>query len=304
VRVVEANDIRAAVKAVTRSISPNTGVRSLLEAQGLLHRLSGGWSPGALAAVDSAFPKSPTYLVGASLSLVAVASILSREDGLIRRVSSWLLVEEQGELDQDYVSAYARLMERREALRVINEHSLSLVLVDGEVMPRAGRSPLWSEVTRLSKTLAEAGVCIVGVLKRSYASSIARRLGLQISDRSLGSAALQRGEAIYTPHSLEELRKRGCVEALYKPHRGLPTAVKVEMCGCQPLRTLSWLARAAGASGLPWPVDLVDTLAKKEAAKISAIEAVFLSTLARREMQHLGYTANPQEALRRKRGAE
>lgn len=302
VRIIEANDLLSAVNSVAGSFRSVGDVRQLLLERGQLLRLDSAWAPTGLAAVDTAFPKSPVYLVGASLSLVALASIVSREDGLTRNVRTWLLFEEQGELDQDYVAAFARLVERREAIRILDTQRVELLLIDGEVVPRKGKSPLWEEVVNLSKRLiARRGHCIVGVLKRSYSSSIARRLGLQVSDRSLASMALKRGEAVYAGHGVPELQKRGCLEALYKPLRGLPTAVRVEMCGCDPLTVLSWLARAAGPSGLPWPVDLVDTLAKREASKVSTVEAMLLSKLARRELQHMAYTANPQETMRRRR---
>ncbi len=302
-RIIEADDLHQAVALIARDFKPIEGLRGILVREGLLTRLqrSRAWR-GGLAAVDSAFPKSPVYLVGATLSLVAVASVLQRPGsrGVESRTRSWLLAE-QGEIEQDFVSAYARLAERREALRLIRGEPTLTLLVDGEILPRRGRSPLWEEVLRLSLELADSGSCIAGVLKRSYSRTVGRRLGLDLSDRVLASATLRRGEAIIVEHSVRDLRARGCLEALYKPLRGIPAAVRVEFCGCEPLPFLSWLASSAGPSGLPWPIDLVDSLAKKEAARIAAVETLLLSKLARRELQHLGYTANPQESMRKRR---
>jgi hypothetical protein len=305
--VVDASNLGEAVRRIEPRGGEAAGLRRVLLEAGVVRRLdSVEWRPPSrLGAVDSAFPKSPLYLIGVSVSLVAVASVYSGEGGVQRRIRSWLLAEEQGELDQDYVSAFARLRERAEALRLLGEEGVEVLLLDGELVPRPGRVPLWGEVKSLSDRLlgyaASSGRCLAGVLKRSYSSSIASRLGLRLSDRALASMALRRGEAIIMPHGFEELARRGCVEALYKPMRGMPAAVRVEACCSRPLELLAWLASSAGPSGLPWPIDLVDSLAKQAASRITVVESLLLSRLARRELQHLGYTANPQETMRRNR---
>ena len=307
VNIIEVDDLRSTVERIELRSSPRKQLRRLLEESGLIRQLSQPSRPASFAAVDSAFPKSPLYLIGVSISLVAVASLYSNQEGLKRWVRSWLLSEELAEIDQDYVSAYARLRERIEAMRLLQEMAADTLLLDGEIVPRPGKVPLWREVERLSSQLLAQvgrGRCIAGVLKRSYSASIASRLGLNVSDRALASMALRRGEVIIAPHGAEDMRRAGCVEMLYKPRRGIPTAVRVEACCRDPLGLASWLASSAGPSGLPWPIDLVDSLAKQEVGKIYAVEALLLSKLARHELQHLGYTANPQETMRRQRGRE
>ncbi len=309
VRVIEFSDVLEAVRKLAREAPEPHGLRERVEASGLLVRLGNrGGFEGRVVAVDSAFPKSPVYLLGYALSLVAVAIVSAGEGGFSKGVKSWLLAERLGELDQDYVAGFARLKERLEA--VASARGARAVLLDGELVPRPGRSPVWREVEGASRRLldlVDAGVCVAGVLKRSYSASLASRLGFEFSDRVLASLTLQRGEAIVAEHSSRLLHARGCFEALYKPPRGLPAAVRVELC-CpggreEALGFLSWLAGETGASGLPWMIDLVDSLAKREASKASAVEALLLSSLARRGLQHLGYSANPQESMRRGRGS-
>lgn len=305
--VLEADDLGRVAGRLAAERPRVEGLRGLVESSGLLVRLRGGWRPGFLSAVDTAFPKSPVYLLGFTVSLVGLARVDVVEGAARSRTRSWVLAEPLGELDQDYVSAFARVRERMEALAALGEGA-ELVVLDGEIVPRAGRSPLWGEALRLSERLVDealsAGRVVAGVLKRSYSRSMAERLGVEgVTDRVLASLTLRRGEALLAPHSDEGLAGRGCVEALYKPLRGVPAAVRVEACCPDRGRCveLLWLlASEAGASGLPWPIDLVDSLAKREASKVSAVAALLLSRLARGEAPQLGYASNPQETMGRR----
>ena len=303
---IEVRDALDAVRVLEERLSrvDLRGVRGRLEEEGLLHRLPGGARlPGASYAVDSAFPSTPVTLLGASLALVAVAAVDSRGGRTVRR---WLLLEVFGELDGDYVTGFARLQERRLATSL---EDAELVLLDGELVPRPGRSSVWAAVgeeNRRLLALPERGTAVAGVLKRSYSRGIASRIGVPVSDRVLATAVLERGEALIAPHSREDLRSRGCVEALYKPLRGPGAAVKAEACcprdGVDCLELVDALANEAGATGFPWMLDLVDALVKREVSSMTAVEAALLSRLARRRSLHVGYAANPQERRRGRSG--
>ncbi len=303
--VVEIDDPLAAARRVADLGGGRESgeVRRLLIERGLIHRLRSGSAlepRGGVYAVDSAFPRSPSNLVGYSLSLVAVAAAewFTGE----RVVKRWLLVERFRDLDQDFVAGFARLQERNIALSL----DPWLLVLDGEILPRRGRSGLWEQARTASLSLVASvsSKCgaVAGVLKRSYSRTVSSALGLEVSDRVLATLGLERGEAIIVSHGDRVLAERGCVEAFYKPLRGLPVAVKVEACcsrcvDC--LDLLSFLASETSATGLPWAIDLVDGIVKREVALLDSVERHLLSMLARGFAAELGVKANPQEQGRR-----
>ena len=278
-------------------------VRRLLEERGLIQSLRDGAAlrpRGPIYSVDSAFPRSPSNLVGYSISMVAVAAVEWQTGRRI--VKRWLLAERFRDLDQDFVAGFARLQERNIALSL----DPWLLVLDGEILPRRGRSSLWEQARSASLGLLESiySKCgaVAGVLKRSYSRTVSSALGLEVSDRVLATLGLGRGEALIARHGDRVLAERGCVEAFYKPPRGLPVAVKVEACcsrcvDCIDL--LSFLASETGATGLPWAIDLVDGIVKREVALLDSIERHLLSRLARGFIAELGVKANPQEQGRR-----
>ncbi|NOZ89630.1 MAG: DNA double-strand break repair nuclease NurA, partial [Crenarchaeota archaeon] len=250
--VVEVGDSVEAVRLLERVFAGARlrGLRRLLEERGMIRRCSPLRLGGRVYAVDSAFPSSPVNLVGGSLSLVAVGAV--RRGDAWRTLRRWLVYESFGDVDADYVRGFARLQERRLAVSLEGPEA---VIIDGELVPRPGRSSVWSSVVEESRRLvglAERGVLVAGVLKRSYSRTIASRLGLPVSDRALASAVLDRGEVLEAAHPSRELAERGCVEAFYKPLRGPPLAVKLEACcprGADCCGLAAFLASEAGATG-------------------------------------------------------
>ncbi len=276
-----------------------TDLREEMEKLGILTRL-GPVSSSRVScdvyAVDSAFPSTPVSLVGYSMSVVAVAAVYWCNASV--KMKRWLIIERLKDLDQDYVVAFAREQERRLALGL---DSKSIVL-DGELVPRQGRNPLWREVKQMSlelvdKVLKARGV-IAGVLKRSYSRRLSLLLGVNLTDKAIASLVLYPGEAIVLPHSSKDLVGKGCVEAFYRPLRGVSPAVKVEAC-CSSreecLRFIAMLAWEAGPSGFPWALDLVDSMVKRGVGIIDSIENLLLSRLARSRLTEVALSSNPQE---------
>lgn len=304
VEVIEFNDVRDAVERIASKLPlVDEKLRLLVEQNiGIKRVINHVASPDPVYAVDSAFPRSPLDLVGMSMSIVAVAvAKYSRGRTRVKRTRR-ILVEFLGELDQDYVAAFARLEERRHALNTVDE--AELLVIDGEILPRRGSSELWANVESLSimlvKELLRRGVPVVGVLKRSYSKHIAGMIGVPLSDKAIASLVLSRGEFIEVTHNQEQLAKLGCRIVFYKPLRGFAEAVKLEVCSRRvPVDdVVAVLAREAGPTGLPWMIDLVDSVVKKEVAHIGAVHSLLLARLARGRRHTLAYHTNPQEKNR------
>ena len=260
--------------------------------------------PRILYAIDSAYPSRAVDLVGLSISLVAVVSVRFREgDKVEARTKRRLLASYFSEIEQDRVAAFARKEERLTALRVIED--ADMLLIDGEIVPYKRAQGYWKEPVSLSiellKKALRKGIPIVGVIKRSYSTELAQELGLDLNDKSIASLVLRRGEFIEIRPSFRVLREHGCKVIYYKPLRGLGEAVKLEACipsgGPDTCKIVSYLAREAGSSGLPWIIDLVDSLSKKEVSLIEAIRSMLLNKLAIYAGENIvvGYPTNPQE---------
>ena len=255
-------------------------------------------------AIDSAYPSRPLDLVGLSISLVAVVSVKFKEgDRVETRTKRRLLVSYFSEIEQDRVAAFARKEERLTALKVVED--ADMLLIDGEIVPYKRAQGYWKEPVSLSiellKKALRKGTPIVGVIKRSYSTELSRELGLSLNDKSIASLVLRRGEFIEIKPGFGVLREHGCKVVYYKPLRGLGEAVKLEACipsdrpdTCE---IVSYLAHEAGSSGLPWIIDLVDSLSKKEVSIIEAIRSTLLNKLAiyAGENMVVGYPTNPQE---------
>ncbi|KSW11907.1 hypothetical protein CF15_03665 [Pyrodictium occultum] len=306
VEVVElGDDIHAAVKRIaSRLPSIDEGLRRLVEESIGIRKIKElGTRFEPVYAVDSAFPRSPLNLVGISMSMVTVALVRYSDRGTSIRRGRKLLVEYLGDIEQDYVAALARLEERRYAVSVVDD--AGLMVVDGEILPRRGASDLWVDVENLSlmlvKELSRRRVPLVGVLKRSYSAQMAGVLGVRMSDKAVASIVLRRGEYLELPHPQETLASMGCRIVFYKPLRGLAEAVKLELCSAgHPVdQVVSMLARETGPTGLPWVIDLVDSVVKKEVARLAAIHQLLLSRLSRGRRHQLAYPLNPQEARSR-----
>jgi len=304
VEIIEFSDVRDAVERIASRLPfVDEKLRLLVEQNIGIKRVTDiVASPDPVYAVDSAFPRSPLDLVGMSMSIVAVAvAKYSRGRTSVKRTRR-ILVEFLGELDQDYVAAFARLEERRHALNIVDE--AEMLVIDGEILPRRGSSELWANVESLSmmlvKELLRRGVPIVGVLKRSYSRHIADMIGMPLSDKALASLILRRGEFIEVAHNQEQLARLGCRIVFYKPLRGFAEAVKLEVCSKRvPVGdVVAILAREAGPTGLPWIIDLVDSVVKKEVAHIGAVHSLLLVRLARGKRHTLAYHTNPQEKNR------
>jgi len=260
--------------------------------------------PQVVYSIDSAYPSRPIDLVGLSISLVAVVSVrFSEEDGVETHTKKRLLVSYFSEIEQDRVAAFARKEERLTALSIIED--ADMLLIDGEIVPYRRAQGYWREPISLSiellKRALRKGVPIVGVVKRSYSSELARELGLSLNDKSIASLILRRGEFIEVRPSFKVLREHKCKVIYYKPLRGLGEAVKLEACipnnTLDTCKIVSYLAREAGSTGLPWIIDLVDSLSKKEVSLIEAIRSTLLNKLAIYAGENIvvGYPTNPQE---------
>ncbi|OWJ55052.1 hypothetical protein Pdsh_05010 [Pyrodictium delaneyi] len=304
VDVIEFNDVWDAVDKIADRLPFVSGkLRSLVEERVGIKKLEiQASSPDPVYAVDSAFPSSPLDLVGMSMSIIAVAVVMYSHGKTNVKRSRKMLVEFLGELDQDYVAALARIEERRHALSVVD--NAEMLVIDGEILPRRGSSDLWPSVEQLSimlvKEAIRRGIPLVGVLKRSYSRHIANIINVSLSDKAIASLVLRRGEYIEVKHNQGQLAKLGCKIVFYKPLRGLAEAVKLEICSrAVPVEdVVAVLAREAGPTGLPWLIDLVDSIVKKEVVHINAVHGLLLARLARARRHSLVYHANPQEKSR------
>ncbi len=255
-------------------------------------------------AIDSAYPSRPLDLVGLSLSLVAVVLVKHVYNrGTEAEYERKLIVSYFSELDQDMVAAIAREAERTIALRVLRD--ADVLIIDGEIVPYKRAQNYWRKpVSLAARLLDEASrlqVPVVGVIKRSYSSDLAKRLGLNLNDKSIASMVLRRGEYLELEPSLALLREKGCKIVFYKPLKGLSEAIKLEVCPFNPSMDLcqlvSYLSRNAGASGLPWIIDIVDSLSKQQVSLVEAIRRLLLGKLATRGEEGIvvAYPTNPQE---------
>ena len=300
--VVDPRVIAARIASKIAKISKEVvaKARSVLEVRGMCSPIR----PHTVYAVDSAYPSRATDLVGLSVSLIAVVLARYREGERVEtRTVRRLLVSYFSEIEQDRVAAFARKEERIIALSAATD--ADILLIDGEIVPYKRAQSHWREPITLSIVLLEKlqrkGIPLVGVIKRSYSSELARKLGLGLNDKSIASLVLRRGEFVEVEPSLKILREHGCKIVYYKPLRGLGEAVKLEACipegSLNMCGIVSYLAREAGPSGLPWIIDLVDSLAKRNVSLIEAIRGSLLSKLAIHTGENIvvGYPTNPQE---------
>ncbi len=294
---------------VSRLVEVRRGVRGKL--RNLVRRASRleACRYGVVYAIDTAFPPAPWELLGLSLSLISYGWVRVRDcrlDG--RYCGSRVLVDFLGEVEQDYVASTARLLERRLALEVLEGDEVDVLVFDGEVLPyRAlkggGR---WVEVYDLSlKVLERArrrGVVVVGIVKRSYSMMLSDVTGVRMNDKAVLTAVLSRGEYIVLEHPLRVLKEYGCQVVFYKPFRGVGQAVKAEVCGPQRLvdDVVSFLASEASPTALPWFIDTVDDMVRRELSKLDMLVRLIQASLARLEEGHpiLASPTNLQKPLR------
>jgi hypothetical protein len=248
-----------------------------------------------LAAIDSAFPQTAIELVGASIAPIAAVAITTRNGVIDRIVEHKLLYSVDETIQPDLVVATARRMERVLALRSLD--GVKLLLFDGELLPLTAAAD--SELVNLSKTVLEQarrkGVTVVGVIKRTRSRILSSRLHVAVSDKALTALMLKPCEALVVEHPSTMLRRLGCVITFYKPLRGIAFSVKAELCG--DTSYLDLLASMPGWSGLPWPIDLVDSIAKQEVNRlINLVQTKLRRFMVELDVVELTAPLNPQEA--------
>lgn len=180
---------------------------------------------------------------------------------------------------------------------------------------RASGDEVVEEALRKSRELVRealaAGVPVIGVLKRSFSRDIAvvEGVGPGVSDRALMSAVLGPGEyfvagtykelaASFRERAPEELRWRAewldwvagdevfgdVVVAFYRPRHALfPAATKVEAAlpkGVGIEEVLSGLAAVSESTGLPAPIDYVDSLSRVTPETIYTVYQLLLNRLS------------------------
>ncbi len=252
-----------------------------------------------MVAVDSAFPRTPLETMGFSVAPIAAALARCRGGEVVKVVKHEILFSVDEAVKPELVAVRARLMERALAIRYLGE--ADLVVFDGEIVP-AREARLDERLARLSRTVVlearRRGIIVAGVIKRTRSRHLAARVGAAITDKALAALMLKPCEAVVIEHPRAELRELGCLLALYKPARGLAFSVKVEVCGDP--EVLGVLAAEPGWSGLPWLIDLVDSLAKQEVERmIALVDAKLKSISSRVGLLELGAPLNPQEARSR-----
>jgi len=252
-----------------------------------------------LVAIDTAFPIHPLEFVGLVVSVIGYASILVDNDVVVEKYTGYKIVAGFGKLDQEIVATYAREIERHIAKKVISSGFSGIIVFDGEVVPIACRrsqiAETWDNVCKLTKQLLFNKNIFVGIVKRSFSFTLSKKLGLRMPDKAIMSLVLRRGEYAI----VEEFASSRCYVVYYKPLRGLQQAVKVEICGDVDLNRISeiigLLASSAAHTGLPWYIDFVDGLAKRETQLLDLISSRLLKTAIVAETEQLVEPTNPQK---------
>lgn len=155
------------------------------------------------------------------------------------------------------------------------------------------------------------GIPVIGVLKRSFSRDVvvAEGLGPELTDRALMSAVLEEGEYFvagtygeiyegFRTNAPEGLRWRvewlrwasgddyfgDVVVAFYRPHHALfPAATKVEVAlpdGLDVGEVLAGLAAVSESTGLPAPIDYVDSLSRVTPEMIYTVYQLLLNRLS------------------------
>ncbi len=198
---------------------------------------------------------------------------------------------------------------------------------------RASGDEVVAEAIRRSRELVREalarGIPVIGVLKRSFSRDVAvvEGVGPDVSDRALMSAVLEPGKYFvagaykeiaraFSERAPEELRWRAewlewvsgdelfgnVLVAFYRPSVTLfPAATKVELAlppGVGPGEVLSSLAAVSESTGLPAPIDYVDSLARVGPETIYTVYQLLVTRLSRvndEAAQILLSLVNPQK---------
>ena len=256
-------------------------------------------NPVKLAAIDTAFPMYPLELVSLVVSVIGYAGIVVENDVVVEKYTGYKVIAGFGKLDQDIVAAYAREIERRIAEKLISSGFNGIIIFDGEVVPTACRhskvSEPWTNVCKLTEHLLARKNIFVGIVKRSFSFTLSKKLGLNMPDKAIMSLVLQRGEYAI----VEKFANDKCLVAYYKPLKGLQQAIKVEVCGSVDQNRVSeiigLLISSAAHTGLPWYIDFVDGLAKRETQLLDLISSRLLKTAVEAETEQLVEPTNPQK---------
>ncbi|HIP66029.1 MAG TPA: DNA double-strand break repair nuclease NurA [Pyrodictium sp.] len=252
-----------------------------------------------LAAIDTAFPMYPLELVSLAVSVIGYASIVVENDVVVEKYTGYKVIAGLGKLDQDIVAAYAREIERHIAEKLVSSGFNGIIIFDGEVVPIACRHSKvpesWARVCRLTERLLDYKNVLVGIVKRSFSFTLSRKLGLKMPDKAIMSLVLRRGEYAI----VEKFANDRCLVVYYKPLKGLQQAIKVEVCGgvdqYRVSEIIGLLISSAASTGLPWYVDFVDGLAKRETQLLDLISSRLLRTAVEVETEQLVEPTNPQK---------
>jgi len=320
VQELDVDDIFKITKEVAERVpAVSRELRVELESMGVIGRVDRDSSYISrykrIFAVDAAFPRYPFDTVSLSFSIVTIARLFYEFESrkLDVGVSKKLLVEYGGEVDQDYVSARARIWEREAILSAIED--VDVVFIDGEIVPklkpklRGERDSLWISAVEKSREVLERArsnnVVVAGIIKRSYSKIISKLIGSStvVNDKAVASAILRRGEYIAIESRDPILSTYKCFDVFYKPFVGLPEAVRVELCCSSSVFCYDFISLLVGESsnstGLPWFIDLVDSRAKKEVRFVKPLYVRLLALLSVEDKHILGFPSNLQERVPR-----
>ncbi len=198
---------------------------------------------------------------------------------------------------------------------------------------RASGDAVVEEAIKKSRALIQEalalGVPVIGVLKRSFSRDVvvSEGLGPDLTDRALMSAVLGEGEYfvagtyreiydVFRRRAPDQLRWRvewlrwvsgdeyfgRVIVAFYRPHHVLfPTATKVEIAlpdGTDAGEVIANLAAVSESTGLPAPIDYVDSLARVGPETIYTVYQLLVTRLSRvndEAAQILLSLVNPQK---------
>ncbi len=316
---VDAKDLESVAKAIAQQLSRvkkelRTQLKPIIRRINSLDRGSLARRFSNIYSIDSAFPLRSRDLLGASVAMISYGWVHVKQLKLHDYyVSSKVIYNFVEGIDSDEIAFRARMYERTLAMELLNSREdIQLMVFDGELIPFKSlyaREGKWAKLLQTSISLIEKAlnrnVPICGVVKRSYSSLLAKVVGLgeiKFNDKALCSILLSRGEYIMLDHPIDLLRRRGCKLVFYKPLRGLPQAVKVEICvkdESQLSSLITLFSMEASYTSLPWFNDLVDSLVKRELSKMDTLSALLQTLLAKGAKDiELALPTNLQEARR------
>ena len=304
-------EVRQAIKSILREKRLINNGLAEFRRKIYIHRIPGRpVEADSIVAVDSAFTPSPIMFTSGSIAVIAASVVVERGEKISYDDKILILYMPYGEIDPYSIAGRARLLERELLAQILEKHEASHVIIDGEVFTYTryrrgvqGRGLVFVRkadyiTTRIMNTM---DTTIIGIIKRDYSRKISTRFKLNISDRSLFTTILRRGEYVIIDDVGQEHNVR-CKTVYYKPFRAIfDAALRSEICNTHNLEgDLALLASLANYTGLPLHIDLVDRRVKRKAAGVAkAITSLIPSESLESSGGHAETLLNPQEIFRR-----